>query len=210
MIPDDDLYGMLGLARDATEAEVVAAYRRRVKRAHPDVGGKTETFHRLTLAYQVLRDPRMRARYDETGTVDDRAVVDQHQLVIGLLRDLFADALAKGLAERADIDPIPALRAALGERKRMLDESGRKIAKRVKNLKALRATITRADDGAPNVFVAQIDLHLRQAAMDKARVAIDRDLAALALDEISHYSSFARLARGTGFLATVHGSTTTS
>jgi len=45
---------ILGLARGADAAAVRAAYRRKVKEAHPDRGGSEEAFKRVTEAYEAL------------------------------------------------------------------------------------------------------------------------------------------------------------
>lgn len=61
------LYDDLGVAPDATAAEIKAAHRRAAKRHHPDAGGDREQFERISHAAMILCDPARRARYDETG-----------------------------------------------------------------------------------------------------------------------------------------------
>jgi DnaJ-class molecular chaperone len=72
----DDYYDMLGVSRDATQAQIKRAYRRRALELHPDRqggrGDEGEAFQRLTQAYEVLGDPEKRRRYDRAtslGTV---------------------------------------------------------------------------------------------------------------------------------------------
>jgi hypothetical protein len=62
----DDLYGILGLVRGATDDDVRRAYRQLAMRWHPDRAGGDTTFifQRLTAAYEVLADPVRRAAYD--------------------------------------------------------------------------------------------------------------------------------------------------
>ncbi len=68
-----DLYATLGVSRDATSVEITAAYRRAAKDAHPDAdGGSEEKFHAIALAKRVLTDADKRARYDETGSIEDK------------------------------------------------------------------------------------------------------------------------------------------
>jgi DnaJ-domain-containing protein 1 len=43
---------VLGIRRDATRAEIDAAYRQRLKRHHPDLGGDREMFLALQEAYE--------------------------------------------------------------------------------------------------------------------------------------------------------------
>ncbi len=61
-----DLYGRLGVSRNATAAEIHRGYRDRARRAHPDVATPT-TVDEMALineAWSVLGDPERRAAYD--------------------------------------------------------------------------------------------------------------------------------------------------
>ncbi|MCQ1945422.1 MULTISPECIES: J domain-containing protein [unclassified Arthrobacter] len=61
---DPTLYEVLGLTRAASAVEIKTAYRKAARNAHPDQGGTSESFHRVTEAYRVLSDPRRKAAYD--------------------------------------------------------------------------------------------------------------------------------------------------
>lgn len=66
-----DYYAVLGVARDAAEADIKKAYRKLAMQYHPDRnnGDKTaeETFKQITEAYEVLSDAEKRAAYDRYG-----------------------------------------------------------------------------------------------------------------------------------------------
>lgn len=64
-----DLYGLLGVSRDASPAEIRKAYFNKARDAHPDKGGDKEAFQRLQEAHSVLSDPEQRAFYDQTGEI---------------------------------------------------------------------------------------------------------------------------------------------
>lgn len=61
---EPDHYAVLGLSRQATAAEIKAAYRSLVKRHHPDAGGDQQRILALNAAWEVLRDGERRRRYD--------------------------------------------------------------------------------------------------------------------------------------------------
>lgn len=61
------LYDDLGVAANAAADTIRAAHRRMVKKHHPDKGGDRESFDKVQRAYLILRDPKTRQRYDETG-----------------------------------------------------------------------------------------------------------------------------------------------
>lgn len=62
-----DLYGIMGIDSDATAAQIKAKYRKLAKELHPDrnvQGDARDQMAELNRAYEVLSDPRLRARYD--------------------------------------------------------------------------------------------------------------------------------------------------
>jgi signal peptidase I len=61
--PVNDHYTVLGVGREASPQEIEAAYRR----AALELGYQDGVWRELRDAYDVLRDPDQRARYDETG-----------------------------------------------------------------------------------------------------------------------------------------------
>ena len=56
-----DMYGLLGVARDASADEIKKAYRKIARELHPDVNpdpAVQDKFKEVTAAYEVLSDPR--------------------------------------------------------------------------------------------------------------------------------------------------------
>ena len=66
-----DYYEVLGLGKNATDAEIKSAYRKLAKKYHPDLnpGDKTaeEKFKEVNEAHDILSDPEKRKRYDQFG-----------------------------------------------------------------------------------------------------------------------------------------------
>ena len=71
----DDLYGVLGLAADASPEQITRAYRARLREHHPDTrdpnerdSGPSDRLQHVLEAYAVLRDPARRDAYDRGRT----------------------------------------------------------------------------------------------------------------------------------------------
>jgi curved DNA-binding protein len=65
-----DYYEVLGVPRDASSDDIRGAYRKLARQYHPDVNkdpGAEDLFKEIAEAYEVLRDPEKRERYDRLG-----------------------------------------------------------------------------------------------------------------------------------------------
>lgn len=65
-----DYYDILGVSRDASREDIQRAYRKLARKFHPDLNkdaGSDEKFKEINEAYEVLKDPAKREKYDQVG-----------------------------------------------------------------------------------------------------------------------------------------------
>jgi curved DNA-binding protein len=66
-----DYYRTLGVPRDASREDIHRAYRKLARKYHPDLNkeaGAEEKFKEIGEAYEVLKDPEKREKYDQLGS----------------------------------------------------------------------------------------------------------------------------------------------
>ncbi len=125
-----DFYEILGVGRQADEAELRRAYRQLAKQHHPDLHGgdaaAATRFKEINEAYEVLRDPQKRAVYDRFGAAafqgGGRAAGAESPMGgVGDLGDLFEQLFNFNGSRRAGRGPTAAERGESLQLKLRLD-----------------------------------------------------------------------------------------
>lgn len=74
MVVDTKLYDIVGVKPDADERDIRKAFMKKARELHPDKNkddpNATEKFQELNEAYEILKNPQKRERYDRFGTTD--------------------------------------------------------------------------------------------------------------------------------------------
>lgn len=100
-----DYYDVLGVAKDADDAELKRAYREAARKYHPDLNpGGAEQFKAINEAYAVLSDPRERSRYDKFGHVGEGGGATGFSGVVNVVEEVLGDVLRRRRAKQRGRD----------------------------------------------------------------------------------------------------------
>lgn len=190
-------YRTLGVDRTASAEDIKAAFRRQAKGLHPDQGGDTadkETFRRLYEAYEALRDPQRRLRYDSesleaerTGAASGGAANRPDGGDAGLAGWIVRTSSLPGQILLLGALAVIAIVAALGWLRAV--EQGRIVAELTRRLATAEAALpaTPAGTEPPRIYrtefrfpagVAELDPGAR-ARLAKVTADLRREIAAL-------------------------------
>lgn len=171
---NENPYETLGVGIDATDEEINAAFRKAVKKAHPDMGGSTDEFQRLKNASMVLLDPERRRRFDDTGEIDNGRPDNHLAEVMEAIANFFVsslDVVDNPLSPRlVDVNLVEAARTHFGQQvaggNQHIKGIEKKVAKFERAIKRLKTQ--REDDLIGNMLTRHVG-HLKNSIENTKR-----------------------------------------
>lgn len=146
---DGDFYEVLGVDWKATQAEILQAYRRLIRRLHPDHNEDTpenrEALLRVQKAYDVLSNKNKREFYDLTRTIpyeDHEVDTNAEKVATSKLMEVIQNACSD--ANDADLDtlrfwnPVSQAERAIATELKNCQKAQREITKVLKRLQLLQ------------------------------------------------------------------------
>jgi curved DNA-binding protein CbpA len=153
-----DLYSILGVPRDASPAQIKAAYRSLAKSHHPDTGGNPEAFRQIQLAYEVLSDTGRRAVYDTTGATDKAPEDNDDAPSIAMLNAILTALLTK--VELWTGDLVFEMRRAIEKGRTNTQNTMSELEQQMKVIEKTKARLRRQPK-SNTTFATLLDLQLR-------------------------------------------------
>lgn len=171
-----DLYAILGVKRGARPKTVERAWRKKAMEHHPDRGGDRKQFEQCSQAWEVLRDPERRQRYDETGDtskprtqerLDEAAAQHLLQCLLAVLTELEQRGRKP---EQADLPALMRDKFA-SSRSQLLQKRG-EVAKHLGNVKRMlgRFNVLNEENLLDGFFVGQ------QASLERQLAQVDGEM----------------------------------
>lgn len=176
-----DPYEVLGVSKEATQAEIRKAWQRAAKASHPDrPGGSDERMALVNTAYAILRDPEARQRWDENKTTG--GPMSDEDKAMTLLRGAAYAAIGQIIN---GANPLDAIRSAID------GQVGGCQHARVachRELEALEKMRKRVKGPQPNFLGDMIDREIEQRREKLPDFDNDEKLFELALSILGQYS----------------------
>lgn len=161
-----DHYDALGVPRDADEATIKRAYRKkRSGGAHPDRGGDNQAMIALNIAYENLIDPEKRSYYDSTGQNKpvDSLELQAMQLIIAVMGPLLENAAD-------NLELIVVARNNIQQQIQQFNQQARNIPGLIKKLEQRRPRIKRKGPGV-NFIIQSIDAKILDYHQIESKIA---------------------------------------
>lgn len=140
-----DLYGVLGIARNASAEEILAGYRRASSKYHPDKcrdDDAVDKFKRVQLAFEILSDSERRAHYDASGEVGESKADNARNQVYGMLASVLEQVIGGINGDPTGYDIVKMMRnhlnTSLGNARAALPKLEQQVAKLERTAKRMK------------------------------------------------------------------------
>lgn len=160
-----DLYGILEVSPEATEKEIVKAYRRKALKCHPDKNPDNpkaaELFHELSKALQVLTDTSAKAAYD--NVLRAKKLAEHRNRVLDSKRRKLKDDLEarEKKSEHRKTDDTRAQQNLLAEIERLRREGSKLLEQEQAYMKEKMKNSTNNDDDSDSNELATPKIKIR-------------------------------------------------
>lgn len=160
-------YDVLGVSRDATEAQIKRAYRTKCKEFHPDRGGDAAAMAQLNIAYAVLSETGSREAYDLSDAKGDDFKILERQVteLLGVLVEAWS-------SDKGDTPLGAYMLGGLDQMEKELERATKELTRRSKRMKKHRKAV---HTDAIRMCYGQVEAQLARHAEDmnmKAKAAL--------------------------------------
>ncbi len=173
-------YEVLGVARDATHAQIRKAFRKAASANHPDKeDGDAAEMAAINVAFEVLSDPERRKHYDETGA--DAPLQSVDDAIDLIVMQAFAAVVERSgnMAKNAHDHLLQVHRQALS--------NAAQLHNKIEELQERRKKIGKKSAGR-NLAYMVIDERLANMESGKAQLAANCDNIAKAIERSKDYT----------------------
>lgn len=190
-------YKVLGIKKNASQDQIVKAYRKKARQYHPDRNpGNTEEaetkFKEVQLAYECLSDPLSRKHYDNTGEVKPTKSIDD--ALFNILGNTFQHIL-KAVFEFQLVPGCLDLLGAMLERLRLTElemkDDVKEITKALDQIRDIKKRIT--DKNGQLLKIVEMEEAATEGMLDKVKERLERiDAARAYINDMDYNSQVAK------------------
>ena len=178
------LYNVLGVGKDASEAEIKAAYKKGAMKHHPDRNqGVDNGFTEMKLAYEVLIDKERRAKYDATGETQveiksEDIIRTEIALIFGVMLDTENDYTS--------VDIVKCAKQFLKNGKSKIFDQVKAEKLKLDKVLTAKSRMKRKDDGV-NIFESLLGQREQQHTAKIEQLNLNVDLYFKLMEELENY-----------------------
>lgn len=177
----DNLYDILGVDKDATDEEIKAAYRNKAKKNHTDVGGDNDKMVAITKAYSVLKDPKKKEHYDNTGQEQLDGFDKRFRAFI---QEIFIKIVETDTVDVEHMDLIDLFKQNLGG---MLSNGQNLLNKTERNLKKMRSALERVTAEKDSAILEVMNGNVQRLEKEINLIELDIEFVEDCLEVLNSY-----------------------